>query len=198
MEIMSNRTSTFILHNIYTKQTTIMKKTFFITLLALMISAGCNTATAQQQDNEKQRTERAKLRTDKERQRMTREQLAERQARYIASTIALDEETTEKYVRTFCEYQKEVWALRSDRKGKRQAEMSESDIEKNINEKFDREEKLLAIRKKYYREYSKFMTQRQIQRAYELEKKATGQLVKRKANMQNRKGGAKRQRQGQK
>ena len=198
MEIMSNRTSTFILHNIYTKQTTIMKKTFFITLLALMMSAGCNTATAQQQDNEKQRTERAKLRTDKERQRMTREQLAERQARYIASSIALDEETTEKYVRTFCEYQKEVWALRSDRKGKRQAEMSESDIEKNINEKFDREEKLLAIRKKYYREYSKFMTQRQIQRAYELEKKATGQLVKRKANMQNRKGGAKRQRKGQK
>lgn len=198
MEIMLNRTSTFILHNIYTKQTTIMKKTFFITLLALMMSAGCNTVTAQQQDNEKLRTERAKLRTDKERQRMTREQLAERQARYIASSIALDEETTEKYVRTFCEYQKEVWALRSDRKGKRQAEMSESDIEKNINEKFDREEKLLAIRKKYYREYSKFMTQRQIQRAYELEKKATGQLVKRKANMQNRKGGAKRQRQGQK
>lgn len=198
MEIMSNRTSTFILHNIYTKQTTIMKKTFFITLLALMMSAGCNTATAQQQDNEKQRTERAKLRTDKERQRMTREQLAERQARYIASSIALDEETTEKYVRTFCEYQKEVWALRSDRKGKRQAEMSESEIEKYINEKFDREEKLLAIRKKYYREYSKFMTQRQIQRAYELEKKATGQLVKRKANMQNRKGGAKRQRKGQK
>ena len=175
-----------------------MKKTFFITLLTLMMSAGCNTATAQQQDNEKQRTERAKLRTDKERQRMTREQLAERQARHIAYSIALDEETTEKYVRTFCEYQKEVWALRSDRKGKRQAEMSESDIEKNINEKFDREEKLLAIRKKYYREYSKFMTQRQIQRAYELEKKATGHLVKRKANMQNRKGGAKRQRQGQK
>ena len=101
-----------------------MKKTFFITLLALMMSAGCNTAMAQQQDSEKQRTERAKQRTDKERQRMTREQLAERQARYIASTIALDEETTEKYVRTFCEYQKEVWALRSDRKGKRQAEMS--------------------------------------------------------------------------
>ena len=175
-----------------------MKKTFFITLLALMMSAGCNTATAQQQDNEKLRTERAKLRTDKERQRMTREQMAERQARHIAHSIALDEETTEKYVRTFCEYQKEVWALRSDRKGKRQAEMSESEIEKYINEKFDREEKLLAIRKKYYREYSKFMTQRQIQRAYELEKKATGQLVKRKANMQNRKGGAKRQRKGQK
>ena len=182
-----------------------MKKTFFITLLALMMSAGCNTATAQQQDNEKQRTERAKLRTeraklrtDKERQRMTREQLAERQARYIASTIALDEETTEKYVRTFCECKKEVWALRPDRKGKRQAEMSESEIEKYINEKFDREEKLLAIRKKYYKEYSKFMTQRQIQRAYELEKKATGQLVKRKANMQNRKGSAKRQRKGQK
>ena len=102
-----------------------MKKTFFITLLALMMSAGCNTATAQQQDNEKQRTERAKQRTDKERQRMTREQLAERQARHIARSIALDEKTTEKYVSTFCECKKEVWALRPDRKGKRQAEMSE-------------------------------------------------------------------------
>ena len=36
--------------------------------------------------------------------------------------------------------------------------MSESEIEKYINEKFDREEKLLAIRKKYYKEYSKFIT----------------------------------------
>ena len=105
-----------------------MKKTFFITLLALMMSAGCNTVTAQQQDSEKQRTERAKLRTDKERQRMTREQLAERQARHIARSIALDEKTTEKYVSTFCECKKEVWALRPDRKGKRQAEMSERRI----------------------------------------------------------------------
>ena len=60
------------------------------------------------------------------------------------------------------------------------------------------EARVKKFQKKYYKEYSKFMTQRQIQRAYELEKKATGHLVKRKANMQNRKGGAKRQRKGQK
>ena len=59
---------------------------------------------------------------------MTREQMAERQARYIARSIALDEKTTEKYVSTFCECKKEVWALRPDRKGKRQAEISESKI----------------------------------------------------------------------
>ena len=69
-----------------------------------------------------------KQRTDKERQRMTREQMAERQARHIARSIALDEDTTEKYVSTFCECKKEVWALRPDRKGKRQAERSERKI----------------------------------------------------------------------
>lgn len=189
------------LQNIYTKQATIMKRQFFTALLALMMSVGCNTATAQQQDSEmlcmeqkQQGKEQTKQRMDRQRQRMTREELAERQARYIAQSIALDEETTEKYVSTFCEYQKEVWALRSDRKGKKQAEMSESEIEKNINDNFDYTEKLLAIRKKYYKIYSKFMTQRQIQRAYEMERKAMGHLAKRKANMKDRKGGTRQQR----
>ncbi len=171
-----------------------MRHKIFIALLALMMSAAGNTATAQQKDNETQRTEQAKQRKDKQRQRMTREQLAERQARYIAQSIALDEETAEKYVRTFCEYQKEVWALRPEKKAKKQAGMSESEIEKNINDNFDYTEKLLAIRKKYYKEYSKFMTQRQIQRAYEMERKAMGHLAKRKANMKDRKGGTRQQR----
>lgn len=44
-------------------------------------------------------------------QRMSREQLAEKQARHIAHELALDDATTQKYVTTYCAYQKEVWAL---------------------------------------------------------------------------------------
>ena len=44
-------------------------------------------------------------------QRLSREELAEKQARHIAHELALDDATTQKYVATYCAYQKEVWAL---------------------------------------------------------------------------------------
>ena len=44
-------------------------------------------------------------------QRLSREQLAERQARHIAQKLALDDKTTKLFTDTYCQYQKEVWAL---------------------------------------------------------------------------------------
>lgn len=41
-------------------------------------------------------------------------------------------------------------------------------------------EKILDIRQKYYKEYSKFMTQKQIQRVYEIEKNMMKRFAKRK------------------
>ena len=45
-----------------------------------------------------------------ERQRMTREQLAETQARFIANEMAMDDSTATRFVETFCQFQKDVWA----------------------------------------------------------------------------------------
>lgn len=46
-----------------------------------------------------------------EQQRITREQLAETQAQFIANEMAMDDETTRQFVETFCQFQKEIWAL---------------------------------------------------------------------------------------
>ena len=41
-------------------------------------------------------------------QRKTREQMVEAQAQHIAKTMAFDDATSARFVKTFCEYQKEV------------------------------------------------------------------------------------------
>lgn len=51
-----------------------------------------------------------------EKQRMSREQLAEVQARHIARQLAFDDKTTAKFVDTYTRCQKEIWTLAPKRK----------------------------------------------------------------------------------
>ena len=93
-------------------------------------------------------------------QRMSREQLAETQAKYIARELAFDDNLSSQFVTTYCECQKEVWAL-GPRSGK----------DCSMQERFDRSQKLLDLRQKYYRLYSRFLTDRQIENVYKLERR---------------------------
>lgn len=93
-------------------------------------------------------------------QRMSREQLAETQAKYIARELAFDDNLSSQFVTTYCECQKEVWAL-GPRSGK----------DCSMQERFDRSQKLLDIRQKYYRLYREFLTDRQIENVYKLERR---------------------------
>ncbi len=93
-------------------------------------------------------------------QRMSREQLAETQAKYIARELAFDDNLSSQFVTTYCECQKEIWAL-GPRSGK----------DCSMQERFDRSQKLLDIRQKYYRQYSRFLTDRQIENVYKLERR---------------------------
>ena len=93
-------------------------------------------------------------------QRMSREQLAETQAKYIARELAFDDNLSSQFVTTYCECQKDVWAL-GPRSGK----------DCSMQERFDRSQKLLDIRQKYYRLYSRFLTDRQIENVYKLERR---------------------------
>ena len=93
-------------------------------------------------------------------QRMSREQLAESQAKYIARELAFDDGVAERFVATYCDCQKEVWALgpRSGNAG-------------TMQDRFNRSQQLLDIRQKYYLKYHEFLTDRQIERVYQLEKR---------------------------
>ena len=110
-------------------------------------------------------------------QRMSREQLAEKQARHIAHELALDDATTQKYVTTYCAYQKEVWAL-GPRVKRHQANATEAEAEQANRARMEQSQKILALREKYYKEYSKFLTQKQIERAYELEQQMMRRLAR--------------------
>ena len=141
-----------------------MKKMISLAICAIMMAV-CSTAVQAQTEQSKK-------------QRMSREELAEKQARHIAHQLALDDATTQKYVETYKACQQEVWALGPRVKTKKKAEMTEAESEQAIKARFEQSEKILKIREKYYKEYSKFMTQKQIERAYELERKSMSRLAK--------------------
>ena len=135
-----------------------MKNLLKINLMAVLMLVFCTMATAQDPQ-----------------QRMSREQLAEKQAKHIAHELAFDETTTQQSIETYCAYQQEVWAL-----GPRQKPepTTDEEAEQAIKERFERSQQILDLREKYYEEYSKFLTQKQIQRVYELERQAMNRLEK--------------------
>ena len=154
-----------------------MKKVFSIMLTAILMVAFSTAVSAQDNNNAQQH----------KRQRMSREQMAEMQAKHIARQLALDDATSQKFTETFSAYQKEVWALRPQNKGmhKNRAEMTDAEAEKAIKDQFDHSQKVLSLRQEYYNKYSKFLSAKQIQRVYELERQSMNRLAKR-GNMNQR------------
>ena len=132
-------------------------------VIAIMMIASCTTVFAQQ---------------NTQKQRMSREQLAEVQAKHIARELAFSDAVTEKFVKTFCDCQKEIWALGPRPRPGKQG-MSEQENEERIKQRFAMSEKILNIRQKYYKEYSKFLTQTQIEKVYEQERKMMNRLANR-------------------
>lgn len=57
--------------------------------------------------------------------------------------------------------------------------MSDEETEQVLKERFGHSQKILDLRQKYYAIYSKFLTQKQIRRVYELERQMMERLSKR-------------------
>lgn len=139
-----------------------MKNIFSILLFAMAMTTFC-VSTYAQKDN---------------RQRKTREEVAEAQAKYIAKEMAMDDATAEKFIATFCQFQKEIWAL-GPRPKREASDRTDTETEQAIKERFVHSQKILNLRQKYYEEYSKFLSQKQILRVYELERKMMDRLYHR-------------------
>ena len=133
-----------------------MKNLLKINLMAVLLLVFCTMATAQNPQ-----------------QRMSREQLAEKQAKHIALELSFDEATTQQFVETFCAYQQEVWALGPKPE---KEPTNDEEAEQAIKERFERSQQILDIRQKYYKEYSKFLTQLQIQQVYKMERQVGDHL----------------------
>ena len=141
-----------------------MKSLMKINMVALMVFAFCTIGMAQN-----------------EQQRMSREQLAEKQAKHIAQELSFDEATTQRFIETYCACQQEVWALGPRQKAE---PATDEEAEQAIKERFERSRAVLDLREKYYEEYSKFLTQKQILRVYELEHQSMDRLHKHREHNQ--------------
>lgn len=133
-----------------------MKQLLQTILIAIMIVASGTTAMAQANNNQK----------------LSREDLAVKQAQYIARELALDEATSNKYVETYCQYQRDLWNM-----GPRKS--------LTTGQRFERSQQILDLRKKYYKKYKTFMTEPQVDKAYKLERQLLERL-KNKSMHKNR------------
>lgn len=93
--------------------------------------------------------------------RMSREELAVVQAKHIAGELALNEDLTQKFIETYCDFQKELWAL-GPRAGRKGSSVS-------VSARFDHSQKILDLRKKYYAKYRTFLSEAQVEKVYEIE-----------------------------
>ena len=98
--------------------------------------------------------------------------------------------TTAKFVATYHEYQKELWAIGPRPKRAKGNAQSEEQAEAQMQQQFTRSQRILDLREKYYKKYSTFLTQRQIQRVYEIERGMRKKLTQRRAA--GKKGGTRR------
>lgn len=107
--------------------------------------------------------------------RISREELAVKQAEHISETLAFDKATSDRFKDVYCCFQKELWEL-GPSLGKQQ---SENPSEEEMKQRFERSQKILDLRKKYYDIYSTFLTQKQISRVYEIERDMMRRLTPR-------------------
>lgn len=137
-----------------------MKNILRIIALAIVVMAS-NAAFAQ---------EGGKPGAEKD-QRLSREELAVDQAKRIAKDLKFKDDVTNRFVETFCNCQKEIWVLEPRPKADKKKEMTEEETRAMLKDRFAKSEKILGIKKRYYEEYSKFLTQKQIEQVYEHEQK---------------------------
>ncbi len=107
-----------------------------------------------------------------------REAFAKAQATEIAKKLELNEDLTKKFTETYLDCQKDMWALgRPGFNRTKSSEMTEEQAKEMNKARLEHQRKVLDIRDKYYGEYSKFLTQKQIMRVNDIEKKMFDRMM---------------------
>ena len=117
-----------------------------------------------------------------ERKQFNREQMQEMQCNQIIKGLALDDATAAKFAPVYKKYVEEMRATRNMNSRKatekkvatdKQAPKpvpTDAEVEKAIKGRFAQSRKMLDIREKYYDEFRKFLSPKQIQKMYSMEK----------------------------
>ena len=139
-------------------------KYFFMLLVACFL--GAQNMSAQNNDLDR-----------RPRKRMSIEQVAEMQANRMAESWGLDDKTSAKFKEVYKRYKTELddlWRKNMPKKpdmkpgeGKRPAPPTDADVDKMMRDRFKLGRKMLDIRERYYDEFRKFLTPKQVEKIYD-------------------------------
>jgi hypothetical protein len=133
---------------------------------------GTQVMSAQHHENDKRQP----------RKRMTIERMTDMQANKIIGDLGLDDKTAAKFKDVYAKYMKEMNDLRKEgmdfrmrgriQKGDTLAKMkmqmpTDAEVDKMMRDKFKMGRKMLDIREKYYDEFRKFLSPKQVQKVYD-------------------------------
>ena len=120
--------------------------------------------------------------------RMTLEQMTEMQANKIIGELGLDDKTAAKFTDVYKKYMKELDDLRKknmpkkpDMKpeaGKVPAMPTDAEVDKMMRNRFKQSRETLDIREKYYDEFRKFLSPKQVQKVYDQGQMNQGKFFK--------------------
>lgn len=152
-----------------------MKTRFTALLVGALLTASSLCAQAQPKANDK----------TPDKPRWTAEELMQRKAEHMASTLMLDEKSEAKFVMLYAQYLKELKecreryreeAPRPEREKLREPRepLTDAEIEKRIENRFNRQRQMLDIREKYYKDFKKMLTPKQLLKVFEGNRPAVG------------------------
>lgn len=130
------------------------------------------------------------------RKRMTMEQMAEMQAGKLVGDMGLDDKTAAKFTDMYKKYMKELNDVRKESSEdfkRRMAEqkkdgqkpkmqpLTDAEVDKMMRDRFKQSRKMLDIREKYYDEFRKFLSSKQVQKVFDQGQKNHGKFDKEKS-----------------
>ena len=155
-----------------------MKTKYFFVLIAAFVM-GTQVMNAQRPEQGKR---------PQGHRRMTLEQMTDMQANKIIGELGLDDKTAAKFTDVYKKYMKELDDLRKknmpkkpDMKpedGKVPAMPTDAEVDKMMRNRFKQSRETLDIREKYYDEFRKFLSPKQVQKVYDQGQMNQGKFFK--------------------
>ena len=152
-----------------------MKTKFFFVLMMAMFM-GTQVMSAQNEQGKERKHSR---------KRLTMEQIADMQANKIIGDLGLDDKTAAKFTDVYKKYMKELDDVRreffrefkknsgmekgkdGDKVNRRMQPPTDAEVGKMMRFRFKQSRKMIDIREKYYDEFRKFLSPKQVQKVYD-------------------------------
>jgi hypothetical protein len=164
-------------------------KYFFVLVMTVLM--GTQVMNAQHHEQSRKQS----------RKRMTIEQMADMQADKIIGELGLDDKTSAKFQSVYRKYMQEMSDLRKEYMPKRpdvkpeavkaRQKPTDAEVDKMMRDRFKQSRKMVDIREKYYDEFRKFLSPKQVQKVFDQGKMNYGMFHKemnRRAGMKHLNG----------